>query len=93
MANGFDISTVHYRVKRVTYSRRQCRVCGGTGKRNSRSGSDEKCLNCLNGVENIEHQTEVDMKIALEEMGIRKLIENTAKEILASPQPPPKEGT
>lgn len=81
---GFDISAVHYRVKKVTFGRQQCRVCGGSGKRNTKSNSPEPCLNCLNGVETIEHQTEIDLKQALTEMGIYKMIENTVKEILTT---------
>ena len=71
---------VLYRVKKVTFARKQCRVCGGSGKRNNRSGSDEKCMNCLNGVETVEHMTEISLRTAILEIGIENLIKKTVAE-------------
>ena len=71
---------VLYRVKKVTFIRKQCRVCGGSGKRNNKSGSAENCLNCLNGVETVEHMTEVSLRTAILEIGIENLIKKTVAE-------------
>ena len=80
---------VLYRVKRVTFARKMCRVCGGSGKRNNKSGSNEQCMNCLNGVETIEHQTEVSLRTAIIEIGIENLIRKTVAEM----QPPTEKTT
>jgi hypothetical protein len=84
MANDIT-QEFRYRVEKVTFSRKQCRVCGGTGKRNNKSGSNEPCLNCQNGVETVEHGTDVSLRTALLEIGIENLIRKTVTEMAAPP--------
>lgn len=48
-----------------------CSYCGGTGKI-SRGNKQEACRECNNGIALIEHQTEVDLLDALEELKLIK---------------------
>ena len=81
---------VLYRVKKVTFIRKQCRVCGGSGKRNNKSGSAENFYNCKQGVETVEHQTDISLRTALLEIGIENLIKNTVA-AMQTPDDKPKE--
>lgn len=77
---------IEYRVKKITIMRKMCPSCRGTGKieRKIAGGGfkTDSCIHCTNGVAPIEHQTEITLKEALNEIGIYKMIENTVKEIL-----------
>ncbi|HBL73847.1 MAG: hypothetical protein A2W90_14550 [Bacteroidetes bacterium GWF2_42_66] len=64
-------SRVVFRVKRITYARRMCSYCGGTAKV-TRGYKQETCPECKNGVAVFEHQTEVDLLDALEELKLIK---------------------
>jgi DnaJ-class molecular chaperone len=57
-----------YILKKVTYSSVMCKVCGGTGTiQNGR-----KCIECKQGVALIQHQTEIGLIEALNELRLIK---------------------
>ncbi len=69
MSFGGDINRVEFRIKRVTFYRKQCPMCGGTGKR-SQGYKEVPCGSCRNGVAEHEHHTEVSLLDALLELGL-----------------------
>lgn len=75
-----------YRVRKVTIQNKMCPSCRGTGKKEQKVTPGQfktvNCIHCTNGIAPIEHMTEIDLKDALNEMGIYKMIENTVNEIL-----------
>ena len=80
-----DEIKTEFRVKKVTYMRKQCTNCGGTGKREQKINGIFKqvpCSWCQNGIAKIEHMTDVSLTEALNEIGIYKMIENTVNEII-----------
>lgn len=78
-----------YRVKKVTFETRLCPTCGGKQTRDINLGNNQHktapCSTCNGtGAFKMEHGTDIDLRTALNEMGIYKLIENTVKEILTT---------
>jgi hypothetical protein len=56
-------------VKKTTVHHRQCTTCRGSGKV-TRSGREGKCIDCVEGVAEITHMTEVTLMEALYELGL-----------------------
>lgn len=76
-----------YRVKKITYESRLCPTCRGSRTRDINiGGGQRKTVNCStcqgSGLYKDERETDIDLKTALNEMGIYKIIENTVKEVL-----------
>ena len=66
---------VEYRVTQVTYARKMCTACGGTGFQDKERR--RACTYCRNGVAIIEHQTSISLLDALHNLGlIKKQSEN-----------------
>lgn len=77
-----ELSKIEYRVKKVTFARKQCTICGGTGKREQKINGMFKqvpCCHCINGITKIEHITEIDLLDALTELGIRFVLPASMK--------------
>lgn len=73
---------IEFRVKKVTLMRKQCTICGGTGKREQRINGLFKqvpCCHCINGISKIEHMTDVSLIEALTELGIRFVLPASMK--------------
>ena len=73
---------VSFTVKRVTKGRKMCEVCGGTGKKEMKINGLFKqvpCSWCQNGVTTVEHMTEVDLIVALTELGIKFVLPASMK--------------
>lgn len=72
-----DEIKTEFRVKKVTYMRKQCTNCGGTGKREQKINGIFKqvpCSWCQNGIAKVEHMTDVSLLDALTELGIRFIL-------------------
>ena len=68
---------VEYRVTQVTYARKMCTACGGTGftdKERRRA-----CNYCRNGIATIEHQTDINLLDALHNLGLIKKQQDNEK--------------
>ncbi|MEN6422285.1 MAG: hypothetical protein ABFD76_10095 [Smithella sp.] len=62
---------VEYRIDKVTFARKMCSFCGGTGKVEGKLKTNN-CPYCVNGVATIEHQTSVSLMDALQDLGLIK---------------------
>ena len=78
-----------YRIKKITQEGRICPTCAGNKMVRVNLGrgvfNDVSCSTCKGtGVYKADSETDIDLKTALNEIGMYNLIRNTVKDVLAS---------